>query len=168
MNHPRDDMPPSPMSTSTPVVLRIMPKVGSSAPIGYIYDPDPSRDGGEGGLIAAAAAFFTHQGHEVFWDPCPDLAAYRRAGRITSTIVDVDRLPDHILSAGLDLLAFSPAGDTLGMSFMAEYLPVPQPPTVSRVDPVPFSPSFPGGSGGSIPLPPLPPSGGGALQHSVL
>ena len=127
-----------------------MPKAGSPAPIGYIYDPDPSRDGGESGLLAAAAAFFTHQGHEVFRDSCPDLEAYRRAGRITSTIVDVDRLPDHILSAGLDLLAFSPAGDTLGMSFMAEYLPVPQPPTVSRVDPVPFSPSFPGGSGGSI------------------
>jgi hypothetical protein len=130
-----------------------MPKVGSSAPIGYIYDPDPSRDGGEGGLLTAAAAFFTHQGHEVFRDPCPDLAAYRRAGRITSTIVDVDRLPDHILSAGLDLLdSFPPSsvGDTLGMSFMTEYLPVPPPPAVSRVDPVPLSPSFLGGSGGSI------------------
>ena len=67
-----------------------------------------------------------------------------------STIVDVDRLPDHILSVGLDLLASSFAGDTLGMSFMAEYLPVPPPPAVSRVDPVPSSPSFPGGSGGSI------------------
>ena len=154
MNHPRDDGPPSPLSAPAPVVLRIMPKTGSSAPIGYIYDPDPSRDGGEGGLLlAAAAAFFTHQGHEVCRDSCPDLAAYRRAGRITSTIVDVDRLPDHILSAGLDLLASFPpssAGDTLGMSFMAEYLPVPPPPTVSRVDPVPLSPSFLGGSGGSI------------------
>jgi hypothetical protein len=153
MNHPRDDRPPLPLSVPTPVVLRIMPKVGSSAPIRYIYDPDPSRDGGAGGLLAAAAAFFTHQGHEVFRDPCPDLAAYRRAGRITSTIVDVDRLPDHILSAGLDLLdSFPPSseGDTLGMSFMAEYLPVPPPPAVSRVDPVPLSPSFLGGSGGSI------------------
>jgi len=150
MNHPRDNRPSSPVSVSTPVVLRIMPKAGSSAPIGYIYDPDPSRDGGEGGLLAAAAAFFTHQGHEVFRDSCPDLEAYRRAGRITSTIVDVDRLPDHILSAGLDLLASSSAGDTLGMSFMTEYLPVPPPPAVSRVDPVPFSLSFPGGSGGSI------------------
>ena len=57
-----------------------------------------------------------------------------RAGRITSTLVDVDPLPDHILSAGLDLLAsFPPSseGDTLGMSFMAEYLPVPPPPAVS-------------------------------------
>ena len=153
MNHPCDDRPPSPVSVSTPVVLRIMPKAGSSAPIGYIYDPDPSRDGGEGGLLAAAAAVFTHQGHEVLRDSCPDLAAYRRAGRITSTIADVDRLPDHILSAGLNLLAsFPPSseGDTLGMSFMVEYLPVPPPPTVSRVDPVPLSPSFLGGSGGSI------------------
>ena len=153
MNLPREDMPPSPVSASTPVVLRIMPKAGSSAPIGYIYDPDPSRDGGEGGLLAAAAAFFTHQGHDVVWDSCPDLAAYRRAGGITSTIVDVDHLPDHILSAGLDLLAsFPPSseGDTLGMSFMAEYLPVPPPSTVSQVDPVPLSPSFLGGSGGSI------------------
>ncbi len=48
MNHPRDDRQPSPVSVPTPVVLRIMPKVGSSAPIGYIYDPDPSRDGGGG------------------------------------------------------------------------------------------------------------------------
>jgi hypothetical protein len=51
--NPRDDRPSSPLSAPTPVVLRIMPKVGSSAPIGYIYDPDPSRDGGEGGLLAA-------------------------------------------------------------------------------------------------------------------
>ena len=72
MIHPRDDMPPSPVSASTPVVLCIMPKAGSSAPIGYIYDPDPSHDGGEGGLLAAAAAFFTHQGHDVVWDtPAP-------------------------------------------------------------------------------------------------
>ena len=143
MNHPRDDMPPLPVSTSTPVVLRIMPKAGSSAPIGYIDDPDPSRDGGEGGLLAAAAAFFTHQGHDVVRDSCSNLAAYRRAGRITSTIVDVDRLPDHILSAGLDLLDSMPsssAGDTLGMSFMAEYLPGPPSPAVSRVNPVSLSP----------------------------
>ena len=143
MNHPRDDRPSSPVSVSTPVVLRIMPKAGSPAPIGYIYDPDPSRDGGEGGLLAAAAAFFTHQGHEVFRDSCPDLEAYRRAGRITSTIVDVDRLPDHILSVGLDLLASFPpssAGDTLGMSFMAEYLPVPPPPRLCAPSCSPPSP----------------------------
>ncbi len=154
MIYPYNDRPPLPLSVPSPVVLRIMPKpkVGSSAPIGYIYDPDPSRDGGDGGLLAASAAFFTHQGHEVFRDPCPDLAN-PVAGRITAPIVDVDPLPDHILSAGLDLLAsFPPSseGDTLGMSFMAEYLPVPPPPTVSRVDPVPLSPSFLGGSGGSI------------------
>ena len=85
--------------------------------------------------------------------PCPNLAAYCRAGRITAPIVDVDRLPDHIHSAGLDLLDSSPhssAGDTLGMSFMAEYLPVPPPPAVSRIDPVSLSPPFHGGSGGSI------------------
>ncbi len=128
--NPPDDRPPSTFAASTPVVLRVMPKVGSLAPIGYVYNPNPLRDGGEGGLLAASAAFFTHQGHEVFRDPCPDLAAYRRAGRITSTIVDVDRLPDHILATGLDLLASLPpssAGDILGMSFMAEYLPAPCP-----------------------------------------
>ncbi len=153
MNHPRNDRPPSPLSVPTPVMLRIMPKVDSSPPIGYIYNPDPSRDGGEGGLLAASAAFFTHQGHEVFRDPCPDLAAYRRSGRITSTITDVDHLPDHILSAGLDLLDSMPsssAGDTLGMSFMVEYLPALPSPAVSRVDPVSLSPPFHGGSRGSI------------------
>jgi len=70
-----------------------------------------------------------------------------------STIVDVDHLPDHILSAGLNLLAsFPPSseGDTLGMSFMVEYLPVPPPPTVSLVDPVLLTPFFLWGSGGSI------------------
>ncbi len=43
-----------------------------------------------------------------------------------------------------------PQGDTLGMSFMAEYLPLLPPPAVSQNDPVPLSPSFPGGSGESI------------------
>ncbi len=142
MNLP-DDRPPSTFAASTPVVLCIMPKVGSSAPIGYVYDPDPLRDGGEGGLLAASAAFFTHQGHEVFWDPCPDLVAYRRAGRITSTIVDVDHLPDHILAAGLDLLASLPpssVGDILGMSFMVEYLPAPPPAAAPPIGPVSLSP----------------------------
>jgi hypothetical protein len=36
----RDDRPSSPLSATTPVVLRILPKAGSSAPIGYIYDPE--------------------------------------------------------------------------------------------------------------------------------
>ena len=108
---------------------------------------------GEGGLLAVSAAFFTHQGHEVFQDPCPDLAAYRQAGRITPTIVEVDCLPDHILSAGLDLLDSSPpssAGDILGMSFIVEYLPASLPPAVSRVDPVSLSAPFHGGSGGAL------------------
>ena len=64
------------VAATTPVVLRIMPLLGSQAPIGYIYDPTPARDG-DGGLLAAASAFFSHQGHQVFLDPCPDLAAYR-------------------------------------------------------------------------------------------
>ncbi len=151
--NPPDDRLPSTFAASTPVVLRIMLKVGSLTPIGYVYDPDPSRDGGEGGLLAASAAFFTHQGHEIFRDPCPDLTAYRRAGRITSTIVDMDRLPDQILAAGLDLLASSPpssAGDILGMSFMAEYLPAPPPAAAPPVGPVSLSPPVMGDLGGAF------------------
>ena len=49
MNPPDNRLPPT-FSASTPVVLRFLPKVGSSAPIGYIYYPDPSRDGREGGV----------------------------------------------------------------------------------------------------------------------
>ena len=69
LHHPRrpfimiyshDDRPPSPLPVPSPVVLRIVPKVGSSAPIRYIYSPDPSCDGGDGGLLAASAAFFAH------------------------------------------------------------------------------------------------------------
>ena len=118
------------VAATTPVVLRIMPLLGSSAPIGYIYDPTPARDG-DGGLLAAASAFFSHQGHQVFLDPCPDLAVYRRAGGVTEPIIDVDRLPDHVLSAGLDLLesssASSKAMDAFGLSFMAAYLLAPAP-----------------------------------------
>ena len=120
----------APVAASTPVVLQIMPLLGSQAPIGYIYDPTPARDG-DGGLLAAASAFFAHQGHQVFLDPCPDLAAYHRAGGIAEpAIIDVDRLPDHVLSAGLDLLDSSPAPsavDSLGLSFMASYLLAPAP-----------------------------------------
>ncbi len=65
MNHPHDDRPPSPLSVPIPVVLCIMPKVGSSAPIGYIYDPDPSHDGGEGGLLAASVALLLRGTHSV-------------------------------------------------------------------------------------------------------
>ena len=120
----------APVAATTPVVLRIMPLLGSPAPIGYIYDPTPARDG-DGGLLVAASAFFSHQGHQVFLDPCPDLAAYRRAGGVTEPIIDVDRLPDHVLSAGLDLLesssASSKAMDAFGLSFMAAYLLAPAP-----------------------------------------
>jgi hypothetical protein len=114
-------------AATTPMVLQIMPLPGSLAPIGYIYDPDPACDG-DGGLLAAASAFFTHQGHQVFHDPCPDLTAYRKDWRVTATIINVDRLPDHVLSAGLDLLKTpSPPldADTLGTSFMAAYLLAP-------------------------------------------
>ncbi len=59
-----------------PMVLQVLPLQGSSASIGYIYDatPDP-----EGGLLAAALAFFSHRSHQVFHDPCPDLAEYCQA-----------------------------------------------------------------------------------------
>ncbi len=72
---------PAPMSAAgtvipfpSPVVLRVLPLRGSPAPVGYIYDATPDADGG---LLAAALAFFSHRGHQVFYDPCPDLAAYR-------------------------------------------------------------------------------------------
>ena len=41
-----------------PVVLRVLPLQGSSAPVGFIYDatPDPI----DGGLLAAASSFFSH------------------------------------------------------------------------------------------------------------
>jgi hypothetical protein len=116
-------------AATTPVVLRIMPLPGSLAPIGYIYDPNPTCDG-DGGLLVAASAFFTHQGHQVFHDPCPDLTAYRKDWRVTATIINVDRLPDHVLSAGLDLLETpSPPSDAdaLGTSFMVAHLLAPAP-----------------------------------------
>ena len=100
-----------------------------------------------------SAAFFTHQGHEVFQDPCPDLTAYRRTGRFTSTIIEVNRLPDHILAAGLDLLNSLPTsseGDILGMSFMVEYLTAPPSAVAPQGNPVSLSPPGHGRSGGSI------------------
>jgi hypothetical protein len=111
-------------ATTTPMVVRIMPLPGSLASIGYIYDPNPAQDG-DGGLLAAASAFFTNQGHQVFHDPCPDLAAYHKDRRVTATIIDMDWLPNHILAAGLDLLkTTSPSSDAdpLGTSFMVAYL----------------------------------------------
>jgi hypothetical protein len=112
-----------------PVVLRIMPLISSQAPIGFIYDPTPAHNG-DGGLLEAASAFFAYQGHQVFLDPCPDLAAYPQAGGFTEPIIKVDWLPDNILTAGLDLfesLSPSSAVDALGMSFMAGYLLAPAP-----------------------------------------
>jgi hypothetical protein len=119
-------------AATTPVVLWIMPLPGSLAPIGYIYNPNHAHNG-DGGLLAAASAFFTHQGHQVFHDPCPDLATYCKDRRVTVTIINVDRLPNHVLSAGLDLLETpSPPSDAdaLGTSFMAVHLlpPVPAAP----------------------------------------
>jgi hypothetical protein len=83
------------------VVLRVLPLRGSPAPVRYIYDAAPDA---EGGLLAATLAFFSHQGHQVFHNPCPDLEAYRRTRGVVSSIVPVDRLPDHILSSGWELL----------------------------------------------------------------
>ena len=63
---PGASSPAPPMATETvvpalsPVVLRVLPLRGSPAPIGYIYDATPDADGG---LLAAASAFFSFQGH---------------------------------------------------------------------------------------------------------
>jgi hypothetical protein len=116
-------------TATTPMVLWIMPPPCSLAPIGYIYDPDSPYDG-DGGLLAAGSAFFIHQGHQVFLDPCPDLATYCKDQRVTATIINVDRLPDHVLSTGLKLLKTpSPPfdADALGTSFIAAYLLAPAP-----------------------------------------
>jgi len=112
-----------------PVVLRVLPLQGSSAPVGFIYDatPDPI----DGGLLAAASAFFTHQGHQVFHDPCPDFVAYCGSMELQpSTVVPVDRLPDYLLSSGLDILAAAPSPtvtELTSMAFMAAYLSPSQP-----------------------------------------
>ena len=109
-----------------PVVLRVLPLQQSSAPVGFIYDASP--DPVDGGLVAAASAFFSHQGHKVFHDPCPDLEAYCRSmGVPPSTVVNIDRLPDYLLTSGLEILASwaapSPTGAALaGTAFMAAYL----------------------------------------------
>jgi hypothetical protein len=108
----------------SPVVLRVLPLHGSPAPIGYIYDATPDADGG---LLAVASAFFSFQGHQVFHNPCPDLASYRWSRGLASSVVPVDCLPDHIVSSGLELLdglfALSPTG--LGTAFMSAYLAPP-------------------------------------------
>jgi hypothetical protein len=117
-------------ATTTPLVLRVMPLPGSPAPNSYIYDPTPTLDG-DGGLLAAASTFFIHYSHQVFHDPCPDLAAYPRARGIMATIIEVDRLPDHVLTVSLNLLktpSLSSKGDALSTSFMVAYILAPMPP----------------------------------------
>jgi hypothetical protein len=108
----------------TPVVLRVLPLRGSPAPVGYIYGATPDADGG---LLAAASAFFSHQGHQVFHNPCPDLEAYRWTRGVVLSVVPVDYLPDHILSLGLELLdgIFAPSPTDSGTAFMAAYLTSP-------------------------------------------
>ncbi len=111
----------------------------------------------------AASAFFTHQGHQVFHDPCLDLVAYCKDWRVMATIIDVDWLPDHVLSAGLDLLDTpSPPSDadTLGTSFMAAYLLAPAPAApLGLISPSPMGGNLEGrtlsinrheGTGGSV------------------
>jgi hypothetical protein len=99
--------PPPPLAagagaaTLPPVVLQVLPLRGSPAPVGYIYDTTPDTDRG---LLAAALAFFSHHGHQVFHDPCPDLDEYLWAMSVSSPIISVNRLPDHILSSGLELM----------------------------------------------------------------
>jgi hypothetical protein len=119
--HENTSLPP-PLS---PMVLRVLTLRGSSAPIGFIYDatPDPDR-----GLLAAALAFFFHQGHQVFHDPCPDLAEYHRAmGVLALAVISVNRLPNHLLLLGLELMSDLRApsltdAEFMGMMFMAVYL----------------------------------------------
>jgi len=104
------------------MVLQVLPLCGSSAPIGYIYDATPFPDGG---LLAAALAFFSHQGHQVAHDPCPNLSVYRSTLDPMAPIILVYCLPDHILSSRLKLMeglvAPSPV-DVFATSFMSEYL----------------------------------------------
>ena len=118
-----------------PVVLRVLPLHGSPAPVGYIYDATPDA---EGGLLDAASTFFSHQGHQVFHDPCPDLEAYCRTWGVVLSIVPVDRLSDHILSLEWELLEglFAPLPTNSGTAFMAAYLastPLVTPPHASGI-----------------------------------
>ena len=108
----------------TPEVLWVLPLHGSPAPVGYIYDATPDA---EGGLLAAASAFFPHQGHQVFHDPCPDLDAYRRTWGVILSIIPVDCLPGHILSSGLKLLEglLAPSPTDSGTAFLTAYLASP-------------------------------------------
>ncbi len=107
------------------MVFWVLPLCGSPAPIGYIYNATPDADGG---LLAAALAFSSHHGHQVFHDPCPDLDKYCWAMSVSSPIIPVDRLPDHILLSGLELIEalFTPLPtNSFGTVFMAAYLKSP-------------------------------------------
>jgi hypothetical protein len=116
---------PSPPPPLSPMVLRVLPLWASSVSIGFIYDTTPDPDGG---LLAAALAFFSHQGHQVFHNPCPDLAEYCRAMGVSAlAVISIDRLPNHLLSSGLELMsslhAPSPTNaEFMGTMFMAAYL----------------------------------------------
>jgi hypothetical protein len=96
--HGNSSLPPS----LSPMVFWVLPLWGSSASLGFIYDATPDPDGG---LLAAALAFFSHQGHQVFHNPCPNLAKYRWAMSVSAlAVISVDRLPNHLLSSGLELM----------------------------------------------------------------
>jgi hypothetical protein len=129
--------PPPPLvagagaATLPPVVLQVLPLRGSPAPVGYIYNATPDADRG---LLAAALVFFSHQGHQVFHDPCQDLDEYLWAMSVLLPIIPVDCLPDHILLSGLELMEglFTPSPtNSFGTAFMAVYLvPPPSPRSV--------------------------------------
>ena len=67
---------------------------------------------------------------QVVHDPCPNLGKYHHALGVSSMIIPVDCLPDHILLLGQELLEclFAPSPvDVLGTSFMLVYLSSPAP-----------------------------------------
>ncbi len=88
--------------------------------------------------MAAALAFFSHHGHQVFHDPCPDLAAYHQTRGVVSSIIPVNCLPDHILSSGLELLEglLAPSPTNSGTAFLAAYLA--SPPSATSVSNMPY------------------------------
>jgi hypothetical protein len=101
-----------------------MPLRGSPTPIGCIYDVALDADGG---LLAVVS----HQGHQVFQDPCLDLDVYNWAMGVSLLTVSIERLPNHILLSGLELLEglFAPSPtNSLGTAFMAAYLASPPSP----------------------------------------
>jgi hypothetical protein len=129
--------PPAVRASALPsVVLRVMPFCSSPTPIGYTYDATPDADGG---YLAAASAFFSHQGHQVFTNHCPNLDSYHQAMGVSTTIISVNKLPDHILSSSLELMEglFAPSPtNSLGTTFMAAYLDSPPSPCLASSRPV--------------------------------